>query len=89
MKFEWDPRKAAANLRKHSVTFDEAMTVFSDWESVTIPDPDHSEGEARYLILGRSSRGRVLVVSHTERGENIRIISARGSDARERRKYGK
>jgi hypothetical protein len=89
VKFEWDPRKAAANLRKHAVTFDEAMTVFSDWESVTIPDPDHSEGEVRYLILGRSSRGRLLVVSHTERGENIRIISARGADARERRNYGK
>ena len=67
-------------------TFGEPSDVV---EQVTIPDPDHSEGEARYLILGRSSRGRVLVVSHTERGENIRIISARGSDARERRKYGK
>ena len=89
MKFEWDPRKAAANVRKHRVSFDEAMTVFADWESITIPDPDHSEGEERLLIVGSSSRGRVLVVSHAERGENVRIINARRADARERRKHGK
>jgi uncharacterized DUF497 family protein len=89
VKFEWDPRKAAANVRKHRVSFDEAMTVFADWESITIPDPDHSEGEERLLIVGSSSRGRVLVVSHAERGENVRIINARRADARERRKHGK
>ena len=89
MKFEWDPRKAAANLRKHGVSFDEAMTVFSDWASITIPDPDHSEGEERFVIVGFSSRQRVLVVSHSERGDNVRIISARGADARERQKHGK
>jgi Uncharacterized protein conserved in bacteria len=89
VKFEWDPRKAATNLRKHGVSFDEAMTVFADWESITIPDPDHSEGEDRFLIVGSSSRGRVLVVSHAERGENIRIISARHADARERGKHGR
>jgi uncharacterized DUF497 family protein len=88
VKFEWDPRKTAANLRKHGVSFDEAMTVFADWESVTIPDPDHSEGEERFLIVGSSSRGQILVVSHAERGENVRIISARCADARERRKHG-
>jgi uncharacterized protein len=89
VKFEWDPRKAAANLRKHGVSFDEAMTVFADWESVTIPDPNHSEGEERFLIVGSSSRGQILVVSHAERGENVRMISARRADARERRKHGK
>ena len=87
MKFEWDQRKAALNDRKHRVTFDEAMTVFGDSLSITIPDPDHSDGEARFLIIGRSSRDRVLVVSHVERGQNIRIISARAAGARERRQY--
>ena len=89
MNFEWDPRKAAQNERKHRVTFDEAMTVFADCESITVPDPDHSVDEERFLIVGSSSRGRVLVVSHAERGENVRIISARRADARERRKHGK
>lgn len=89
MKFEWDPRKASLNARKHDVTFDEAMTVFGDWESITMPDPDHSEREERYVIIGRSSRDRILVVSHTERGENVRIISARRAHTRERREYGK
>ena len=89
MNFEWDPRKAAANERKHRVSFDEAMTVFGDWESITIPDPDHSEDEERFLVVGLSSRGRMLVVSHAERGENTRIISARRADAGERRKYGR
>ena len=78
-----------ANLRKHGVSFDEAMTVFADEESITIPDPDHSEGEERFLVVASSSRGRILVVSHAERGENIRIISARRADARERRKRGR
>lgn len=89
MKFEWDPRKASSNLRKHGVSFDEAMTVFADWESVTIPDPDHSEAEERFTIVGVSSRGRILVVCHGERDENVRIISARRADARERKKYGR
>jgi uncharacterized DUF497 family protein len=65
------------------------MTVFADWESITIPDPDHSENEERFLIVGLSSRGRVLVVSHAERGDNVRLISARRADAHERRKHGK
>jgi uncharacterized DUF497 family protein len=64
------------------------MTVFADRDSITIPDPDHSEGEERFLVIGWSVRGRLLVVSHTDRGENTRIISARHADARERRKYG-
>jgi uncharacterized protein len=89
VNFEWDPRKAAANERKHGVSFDEAMTVFADWESITIPDPDHSEDEERLLIVALSARGRILVVSYVERGDNVRIISARRADARERRKHGK
>jgi uncharacterized DUF497 family protein len=89
VNFEWDPRKAASNERKHSVSFDEAMTVFADWDSITIADPDHSEGEERFLVIGLSVRGRLLVVSHAERGDNTRIISARRADVRERRKYGR
>jgi uncharacterized DUF497 family protein len=89
VKFEWDAQKAEANSRKHRMSFDEAMTVFADDESITIPDPDHSDGEERFLVVGSSSRGRILVVSHAERGENIRIISARRADARERRKHGR
>jgi hypothetical protein len=87
--FEWDGRKAAANERKHGVSFDEAMTVFADWESITIPDPDHSIGEERFLVIGLSARDRLLVVSHADRGDNTRIISARRADAHERRKYGR
>jgi uncharacterized DUF497 family protein len=89
VNFEWDPRKAATNERKHRVSFDEAMTVFADWESITIPDPDHSDDEERFLVVGLSLRGRMLVVSHAERDENTRIISARRADAHERRKYGR
>ena len=89
MKFEWDPRKAAANLRKHSVTFDEAMTVFSNWESMTIPDPDHSRTEVRYVTMGTAFTSKLLVVVHTDRGDNIRIISARRSSRRERKGYEK
>jgi len=89
MKFEWDPRKASRNLRKHGVSFDEAMTVFADWQSITISDPDHSEEEERFIIVGVSSRGRIRVVSHVEQGENVRVISARQADAAERTKHGK
>ena len=88
VKFEWDPRKARENAKKHGVTFDEAMTVFADWGSIAISDPDHSEGEERYLIVGLSSRERILVVSHVERAENVRIINARRANARERKLYG-
>ena len=76
MTFEWDARKAATNLRKHGVTFDEASTAFADPLSLTVPDPDHSIEEDRFVLLGLSYRGRLLVVVHTERGDNIRIISA-------------
>jgi len=85
--FEWDEEKAEANLRKHDVGFDEATTVFSDPLSVTIPDPDHSEDEDRYIDIGISDRGLVLVVVYLERGENIRIISCRKATAAERKLY--
>ena len=89
MKFEWDPRKARENVRNHGVSFEEAITVFSDWESITIPDPDHSVGEERWIILGISKRDNLLVVVHTERGEFVRIISAWHASARQRRQYEK
>ena len=87
MKFTWDPTKAAENLQKHGVDFREAATVFDDPLSTTFPDADHSEGEQRFLILGTSALGRILVVSHTDTGDTIRIISARATTRRERRFY--
>lgn len=87
LRFLWDPRKAAANVRKHGVGFGEATTVFDDPLSVTIGDPDHSTDEPRFLLLGLSNRRRFLVVAHLERGESIRIISARRATRRERRAY--
>lgn len=87
MKFEWDPNKARENLKKHGVSFEEALTAFSDWESITIPDPDHSIGEERFVLLGKSHRGNLLVVPHTERGDFIRIISAWHANARQRTQY--
>jgi len=75
LRFSWDARKAAANARKHRVTFTEATTVFDDPLSVTIPDPDHSLGEQRFLLLGMSNRGGLLVVAHAERDDTIRIIT--------------
>lgn len=87
MNFVWDSAKAAANARKHGVTFDEACSVFLDTLSATGADPDHSVGEARWLTFGRSSARRLLVVSHTDDGETIRIISARRCTAKERKLY--
>ncbi len=87
MQFEWDPEKAATNLGKHGVSFDEAATVFEDDLSLNGHDPDHSVGEVRFIIFGISSAGRLLVVSHTERGNRIRIISARPATRPERRLY--
>lgn len=87
LEFEWDPEKAETNLRKHGVSFQEASTVFGDPLSATIPDPDHAEHEERMLLLGRSRTGTLLVVAHTERGERIRLISARKANRRERRDY--
>ena len=88
MTFIWDPKKAEENLRKHGIDFREAATVFDDPLSMTFPDPDHSTGERRFLIIGMSAPGRILVVSHTETSADvIRIISARIATRRERRFY--
>ncbi|MGB8718844.1 MAG: BrnT family toxin [Desulfobacterales bacterium] len=85
--FEWDPKKARKNINTHGVSFDEASTAFRDPLSQTINDPLHSEGENRFVLLGRSIQGRLLVIIHTDRGERIRIISARLATTRERLKY--
>jgi uncharacterized protein len=88
LRFEWDRDKAADNLQKHGVTFAEASTVFGDPLSATIPDPAHSLGdEARYVVMGMSAHGRLLVVVHCIRQEAVRIISARIATRRERRYY--
>ena len=84
MRFEWDPKKAAKNLKKHGVAFQEAATVYGDPLAMTFPDPDHSEDEERHLTFGLSLQRRLLVVSHTQRGEQTRIISARLMDREER-----
>ena len=86
LNFEWDEEKAKANLRNHRVSFEEASTVFSDPFSITIPDPDH-QTEQRYIDIGNSDRGQVLVVVYTERGARIRIISCRKATPTERRRY--
>lgn len=86
-KFEWDPRKAQLNLRKHRVSFEEATTVFRDLLSATALDPDHSIREHRFVTLGMSSAGKLLTIFHAERGESIRIISARNATKQERKIY--
>ena len=89
LRFEWDPIKAATNLRKHKVSFEDAKTVFSDDRARLIDDPDHSEGEERFLLLGLSGTLRLLVVAHCYRsaGNVIRIISARKATADEEHDY--
>jgi uncharacterized DUF497 family protein len=87
LSFEWDETKAKSNLAKHGASFGEAATVFGDPLSVTIPDPAHSQTEHRSVILGHSHNQKLLVVVHTERGDNIRIISARRASRRERINY--
>ena len=87
MKFSWDPKKAASNLKKHGVSFEEASTVFYDTLSVTGSDPDHSGEEQRCVTFGNSSEDRLLVVAHTDEGETIRMISARLVTRQERRIY--
>jgi uncharacterized DUF497 family protein len=77
LTFEWDSRKARSNLVKHGVGFEEASTIFGNPSSLTIPDPEHSLSEKRYITMGKAFTGKLLVVVHTERGDNIRIISAR------------
>lgn len=87
MKFEWDEKKASRNFTKHGVSFEEAKTVFDDPLYVDFYDPDHSEDEERYLIVGTSIRGRLLIVSYTERGDLIRLMSAREVTRSEREVY--
>ena len=87
IEFEWDPRKATWNLRKHGVAFKEAATVFRDALSITAYDPDHSEQEDRFLTVGTSVAGRLLIVAHTDRGPRTRIISARQLTPAERESY--
>jgi len=89
LRFEWDPRKAALNLRKHGVGFSEAETAFADEAALLLDDPDHSTAEDRFILLGTSARGRLLVVVHTYRAAEavVRIISARKADRLERRGY--
>ena len=84
---KWDPRKAVANLKEHGIDFHEAATVLNDTLSTTFPDIDHSSIELRFVTVGLSSRGRILVVVHTEEGETVQIISARRATRHERRFY--
>jgi uncharacterized DUF497 family protein len=86
-RFQWDPAKAEANRRKHGVTFEEASSAFADPLSITIPDPKHSAGESRFLLVGLTNQRRLVVVAHTERGDDIRLISVRLATNRERLTY--
>ncbi|MEX2301216.1 MAG: BrnT family toxin [Bryobacterales bacterium] len=85
--FEWDNKKAEENRKKHGVSFDEATSVLDDPLSVTIPDPDHSADESRFVTMGMSQRNRILVIVHTDRGSRLRMISARQAESLEVRKY--
>ena len=87
MVYEWDPKKAAASLHKHKVSFAEAASVFLDPFALTFHDPDHSHEEDREITIGLSARQRVLFVSHCERGDRIRIIGARKATPKERSQY--
>jgi len=87
--FEWDQNKSDENERKHGITFEEAKTVFNDPFAITINDPDHSDDEYRYIDIGFSSKGRVLIVWYTKRSQNIRIIGCRKATRYERKTYEK
>ena len=87
MEFEWDKNKAITNLQKHKVSFSEAATVFGDPLSITFPDPDHSINESRFITIGLSTGGKIIILSHTDRDDNIRIISARKATRKEQRFY--
>ena len=89
MEFEWDEKKLRTNISKHGISFDEATTIFDDPLYVDFYDPDHSEKEQRYIIFGTSERGRILMVSYTERGNRIYLISARKATPAERESYEK
>ena len=87
LSFEWDPNKARANAEKHAIPFSEAATVFGDMLSITYPDPDHSVVESRRITIGMSQYGRLLIIAHADRGDRIRIISARATTRSERKLY--
>jgi hypothetical protein len=87
VQLEWDPEKSATNLKGHRVSFHEAAAVLGDPLSTTFPDQAHSEGEVRFVTIGLSTRGNVLVVAHTDRDDTVRIISARRATRREREFY--
>ena len=87
MQFEWDPQKAARNLRDHGVSFEDAASVFDDPLAGTIPDPEHSTEEPRFITIGVTPAQRLLVVVHTDRADRIRIISARRATRAEKKKY--
>ena len=87
LRFEWNRKKALLNIRKHGITFEEASTVFGDSLSLSIPDPYHSIGEDRFITIGTSAKGRLVVVVHTDRHDIIRIISARRAAKNERNQY--
>lgn len=87
MPFEWDEEKAKINLKKHKVGFEEAKSVFGDPFTITIDDPEHSKEEQRFIDIGKSVNGKLLVIAYTERGNKIRIISCRKATTAERRKY--
>ncbi len=87
MRFEWDGSKATSNIKKHRVSFDEAVTVFYDPLAATFADPDHSHEESRLVTIGYSAQGRLLVVCHVERGGTVRLISGRRATPRERRRH--
>ena len=87
IEFQWDKEKAGQNLKKHGVLFEEATTAFYDSLSITIIDKEHSLEENRFILLGLSNQGRLLVISHTDRGDKIRLISARLATSKERKYY--
>ena len=87
MRFQWDPNKAASNLTKHGVSFEEATTVFGDPLAATVADPTHSSSESRFVTIGQSANSRLIVVVHADRGDDIRVISARGATTREKKRY--
>lgn len=87
MRFQWDAAKAKSNLKKHTVAFEEALTVFYDPLAATVVDSQHSEGERRLITIGFSAAGRLLVVCHTERARSVRLIGARVATKRERRRH--
>ena len=87
IEFEWNEKKAQLNFEKHKVSFEESITVFYDPFLATMPDPDHSDDEQRYITIGQSVRGRILVISYTERQNRTRIISCRKATSREKKAY--